>query len=103
VILSQASFDGENDALEICSVDFSSKALQNYKYFDDNTYDPCKELLPPDQDLINAQRLIKEEKLPLYRYMYVESGVNFYNCNYCVTIVLAAKNNIATLSCKLQL
>ena len=76
VLFSQTGcINAQNDDMEICSVDFSHSTLQKFKYFDEVTYESCKEILPPgsdvyeDTDLMKAVKLLKDQKLPLYRWV----------------------------------
>lgn len=75
--------------MDICSVDFSRNAVEQCKYFDEETYRACFALLPPlqsngsvekheDSDLIAAVDSVKQENLPLYRYEY--SCESYFYC-----------------------
>ena len=73
VVASQTGSSGENDSMDLCSIDFSRETVQKCKHFDGVTYELCKKCLPPsrdiheDTDLFKASELLKQEKLPLYR------------------------------------
>lgn len=67
-----------NDGMVLCSVDFSRSAVEKYRYFDEETYKYCLELLPPvksddnvliyeDSEFVAAIKSLTGEKLPLYR------------------------------------
>ena len=68
-----AQTGSSGDSMELCSIDFSRDTVEKSKYFDEETYESCKKLLPPgrdileDTDLMEASAMLKEEKLPLYR------------------------------------
>lgn len=74
--LSSTGSSGDtDDAMKLCYIDFSRSTVENqYKYFNDEAYESCKELLPDqdqdvyeDTDLVQAYALSQQKKLPLYR------------------------------------
>ncbi len=87
VLFSQTAIK-DKDGMVLSSVDFSHTAVDKSRYFDEETYKSCLELLPPlasnvpiyeDSDFVAAANSLKKEKLPLYRCVNINILVYMWN------------------------
>ena len=65
----------DENAMEICTVDFSLDAVSKYKNYSDAVYRACKEMLPRNQDdlfedtdVLSVLDTLKGEKTQNFRY-----------------------------------
>ena len=65
----------DENAMEICTVDFSLDAVSKYKNYSDAVYRACKEMLPQNQDdlfedtdVLSVLDTLKGEKTQNFRY-----------------------------------
>lgn len=60
--------DQDENAMEVCTIDFSTEAVSNCTHFTESVYESCKEILPQntvdlveDTDIVSALNMLKGE------------------------------------------
>ena len=66
--------DQDENAMEVCTIDFSTEAVSNCTHFTESVYESCKEILPQntvdlveDTDIVSALNMLKGENSQKFR------------------------------------